>query len=137
MARFLAVVLVAVVIAEAAIAEQTVTRKSGGSIRTPLSENTIVNEKSSLQREWITVHDSAMPADLIGTIGVKTIYKPETSYSRGEYRYEAEYTLATSEALSAIEVCFLTFDIWGNYNQNLSTTEIIDIPATKGTDFKA
>jgi hypothetical protein len=47
-------------------------RASGGSIQTKLSANIIVNKNSSLNREWITMHDAGLPVDLEGTVGVTT-----------------------------------------------------------------
>ena len=120
------------------IAAQSVTKESGGSIKTELAYGIVLNKESSLTREWITVHDSSLPADISGTVGVKTIYESGERYSSGSYKYSAEYTITTKEALSAVEVRFLTFDIWGDHSRNLSATDIIDMDAggTKKFDGK-
>lgn len=52
----------------------TISRKSGGSIRTRLSDRIILNPNSSLEREWITMHDPKLPVDLTGTVGMSTKY---------------------------------------------------------------
>ena len=106
-----------------------VTKASGGSIKTVLIQDIVLNGDSSLTREWITVHDSIIPADIEGTAGVTTIYERGRNYSNGDYKYTSEFTLTSSEALSAFEVRFLTFDIWGDHVRNLSITKIMDIPA--------
>jgi hypothetical protein len=98
----------------------TVTRDSGGSVRTPLGYGIVLNKESSLAREWVTLHDPAMPADLIGTVGLRTVY-------RGEYRYETGFTLQARADLSAIEVRFLTFDVWGDHVRTLSMPRIADL----------
>jgi hypothetical protein len=118
--------LPAAVLAQAANAP-TFTREAGGSIQTKLSDNIIVNKESTLQREWITMHDPAMPADLVGSVGVTTVYKRGSSPYSGEYRYAASYKLQPSQPLRAIEVRFLTFDLWGNHVRTLVATEVSDI----------
>ncbi len=117
------------------IAAQSVTKSSGGSIKTELAYGIVLNKESTLEREWITVHDSSLPADISGTVGVKTIYESGERYSSGSYQYSAEYTITTKEAISAIEVRFLTFDIWGDHSRNLSATDIVDIDAKSTRKF--
>ena len=89
----------------------SVSRASGGSVQTDLGYGIKINKESSLMREWITVHDQVLPVDLVGTVGVRTIYDSE---SRG-YRYRALFSLQASEPLAAVEVRFLVFDIWGEH----------------------
>lgn len=117
---------------------QKITRSSGGSIKTELGYGIVLNSESSLEREWITIHDSSIPADLMGTVGVKTIYESVGRYSSGEYMYSANYSVIVQEPISAIKINFLTFDIWGNHVNNLSATEIIDLQKgeTKSFDSK-
>lgn len=115
--------------------QEKVTRSSGGSIKTKLSYGIVLNKESSLEREWITIHDNSIPADLVGTVGVKTIYESGGRYSNGKYMYKASYTVKVKDALTAVEVIFLTFDIWGNHIRTLSTTEIIDLNAGEKRTF--
>ncbi len=103
----------------------SVSRSSGGSVQTDLGHEIKVNKESSLMREWITVHDQVLPVDLVGTVGVRTIYDSESS----GYRYRALFSLQASEPLAAVEVRFLVFDIWGEHVRTLSMTEIADIGA--------
>lgn len=136
--RELSTAAILIAISSNTIAAQSVTKEPGGPIKTELGYGIVLNEESSLTREWITVHDSALPAAISGTIGVKTLYKSGERYSSGSYQYSAEYTITTKEALSAIEVRFLTFDIWGDHSRNLSATDIVDMGAgsTKKFDGK-
>lgn len=111
----------------------TFTRESGGSVQTKLSSNIIVNKDSTLTREWITMHDPSMPVDLVGTVGVTTKYVRDRLH--GEYQYEAAFSIDATTPVSAIEVRFLTFDVWGQHVRNLVFDEISDIQV--GTrDFK-
>lgn len=105
--------------------QATVNRGSAGSIRTQLGYGIVLNKESSLEREWVTVNNTGVPAQLVGAVPLTTAYKSEGS----DYRYVAEYQIDAKEPLSAIEVKFLTFDIWGEYQRTLSATDIEDLPA--------
>jgi hypothetical protein len=113
----------------------TISKISGGSIQTVLSSSIKVNDGSTIQREWVTVHDDSLPVKLDRPIGVKTVYVSGGRYSRDGYQYNADYTITAEEDLAAVEVRFLLFDIWGNHVRNLSATEIVDIPAGVKTSF--
>lgn len=110
------------------MAATNVSRESGGSIRTELAYGIVVNDSSSLQREWITIHDDAIPANLVGTTGVKTVFKKSgRNDGRGDFLYSTNYALETNVDIAAIEVRFLTFDIWGDHLKTLSATNIQDM----------
>jgi hypothetical protein len=47
----------------------------------------------------------------------------------GEYRYQTRFTINTREAIRALQVRFLTFDVWGEHVRTLSFEEVVDIPA--------
>ena len=116
----------------------TVTRSSGGSIQTTLNKPFVINKESSLEREWVTIHDPSVPADLefegSNTVGVTTISE-SGSYS-GTYSFRSDLTIVASEDLSAVEVVFVTFDLWGRHKRTLSFTTIAEIPTgdSKTTD---
>lgn len=117
----------------ATLPEVTSTRDSGGSMQTKLGMGIVLNKESSLRREWITFHDSAFPADLVGTVGVQTTYVPDRV--RGSYAYQSKYTLKTRESISAVQVNFLVFDVWGNHLKSLRATEILDLEAGATKEF--
>ena len=107
--------------------EVRITRSDGGSIRTELGYGIVLNENSGLRREWVAVHGD-LPLTLEGTPGVTTSYD---SSRGGNYRYTADVTVsATSgQSVTAFEVRFITFDIFGERMTTLSATEIVDIVA--------
>jgi hypothetical protein len=105
--------------------EVVVTKAAGGSIQTKLSESIIVNKESGVVREWLALHDPSMPADLVGTPGVTTVYVPDRV--RGEYQYKANPSVQAKEALAAVEIRFLVFDIWGQHVRTLLSDEIADM----------
>ena len=104
----------------------TTTTADGGSIQTKLSANIVLNKESGLRREWVAVHDDTMPVDLIGKPGVTTIYQSGGRYSSGGYRYKADYMIRVKEPIVAIEVRFITFDVWGERTRALTATDIRD-----------
>ena len=119
----------------AAVPKGTVTRAGGGSITTVLGYGIAIAKDSSLNREWIVVHDPTVPVDLNGTPGVVTVYVSK-QYG-GDYRYRAKFTLTTAKAVRAAEVRFLTFDVWGQHVRSLSFEEVSDISAGATKDLTA
>ncbi len=107
----------------------TVTRESGGSIQTKLGHGITVNQESTLTREWITLHDPSLPVSIVGTIGVNTVY--ESGRVSGDYKYGTKFTVEPQEPISAIQIRFLLFDIWGEHIKTLSFSEVADIKAPK------
>ena len=105
----------------------SVTRSTERTIQTPLGFGIVLNEKSSLDREWVTVHDPSIPADLVGTTGVDTAY--ESGRSRADFKCTSTFSVEAREALSAVEIRFLTFDVWGQHKRTLVVTEIADLAA--------
>jgi hypothetical protein len=105
----------------------TIERGAAGTIRTNLGYGIVLNKDSSLEREWVTVNSPTVPAKLVGAAPVVTTYK-SAAYS-GTYQYEAQFEIDAQEALSAIEVKFLTFDVWGDHKRSLSSTDVLDVPA--------
>lgn len=120
------------IVFQIAYADTTVSTSSGGSIQTNLGYNIKLNENSSLQRGWGALHDDQMAAELSGTPGVTTTY---VSGTRGGYRYESNYSILVREPIVAIEVRFITFDVWGDRTRALSATDIRDFsPGTYRLD---
>jgi len=114
----------------------TITRDSGGSVRIDLGHGIVLNKDSSLRREWITIHHQGfpadlqgVPADLPGTAGVETEFAP--GQVSGEYRYVAWFDFEAKEPLTAINVRFLLFDVWGRHTKTLSFTEVADLEPGK------
>lgn len=105
----------------------TVTRSGGGTIKTTLGYGIVLSKDSSLDREWIAVHDATLPAKLNGTPGIVTTYKSGSGYSGGEYRYTARnLLLETTEPIQAVEIRFLVFNVWGDHVRTLSFDMIAD-----------
>lgn len=97
----------------------TVTRASGGALTSRLPGP----RQSTLERVWVTVHDPLMPVDIRGTAGART----ELARRTDGYSYRADYFLDVKEPLSAVEVRFLLFDLWGESMRTLSDVEATDM----------
>ena len=112
---------------------QTTSKADGGSIRTDLGYNIVVNKGSSLRRQWVAFHED-LPLKIEGTPGVDTVYKSQKH--RGDYNYTAQATLSATQAVTAVEVRFVTIDVFGERMTTLSATEIQDIVAGEKNTFK-
>lgn len=88
-----------------------------------------INQKSSLDREWIVVNDPSMPISMAEIT-------PRTAIADRNWIYEISYQLEIEEPISAIEVRFIPFNIWGKKQRTLTATTIADISAkeTRMTD---
>ena len=114
------------------------TRTPGGSVKTELGYGIVLNKNSSLQREYVTVHDAIrMKIELLGNTGVATIYKSNSSrYSSGDYQYVADTNVRATEAVAALQVNFILFDVWGNRLKTLSATELVDMEPGQNMEFQ-
>jgi hypothetical protein len=99
---------------------------SGGSVVTNLGYGIQVNKGSSLQRRWFVINDPSCPVQLSGA-GISTGY--QSSSIGGDYKYKATGLATTSETMTAFEVRYLLFDIWGEHLRTLSDTEVSDLKA--------
>lgn len=128
-AIYVLVIAAALTVSSSAGAEDgpKVRRGSGGSIQTNLGSGIVLNKQSSLQREWIVVDDPRLPVSIRGVTGARTIYKPGKRYSSGSYMYAADLDLGVTDDVSAFEIRFVTFDIWGERRRVLSLASIKDL----------
>lgn len=105
-----------------------VTRESGGTIQSDSSLGFPVNRGSSLMREWIAVHDDALPIKMVGTPGVRVVYASDRATSG--YYYRNEIPLEAVEPITAVELRFVILDVFGRYIKTLNFTYISDIEKT-------
>lgn len=110
--------------AAAAARPAEVKRGSSGSIQTNLGYGIVLNKESSLQREWVVVNPPDVPAAIAGPAALVTSYK-SGGYT-GSYRYKMAAEVESKEALTAIEISFLTFDVWGNHDRKLVSRDVVD-----------
>jgi len=92
----------------------------GGSVVTDLGYNIRVNDGASLKRTWVILNDDAAPAKL-NNVGIAT------SYNDRSYTFSARGELGALEALSAVEIRVLLFDVFGNHMKTLSSTKVTDL----------
>lgn len=97
----------------------TIESNDGGSAVTELGYGIAVNKGSTLHRRWYVINDPSCPVNL-GVVGIKPVYK-------SDLKFKAVGDLTPKVDISAVEVIFVQFDIWGNRERNLSATEIRDL----------
>lgn len=104
-------------------------RADGGTMQTVVGFLNVLNSKSTLHREYVAVV-SNLPVSFPDTPGVTTIYEKGENRS-GDYFYASKTIVVVRDALAvtAFEVRFMTFGIFGNRVRTLSATVIEDIPA--------
>ena len=101
----------------------SVSRADGGPTRTELGYGVVLNKNSSMRRQALTVHDSRLPVQITGDAIVQTVYGDR------EYNYKTSFVVTASEPLTAIEVRFILFDVFGARMKVLSSTDVVDIAA--------
>jgi hypothetical protein len=108
------------------------TRHSGGTIQTTLGYGIVLNSRSAMAREWVVANDSMLPVRLATPTGVRTVYESGGRYSSGSYQYTADIEIETRDSISAFEIRFVLFDVWGEFVKTLTMTEVEDIaPGTR------
>ena len=100
----------------------TVASDNGGRIRTDLGYGISLNERSTLLREAVVVHDSRLPLDFVGTPVLQMIYDDR------DFTYNTDVTVVAAEDVTAFAASFITFNVFGEQVANLGATEVVDIP---------
>ena len=83
-----------------------------------------VNKRSTLGREWVTVH-RALSAELVGTRDARTVYK--SGRLPRECNYGVESTFEAKEPPSAIVLRPFLFDVWGSHIRSINIIEVTHV----------
>lgn len=94
----------------------------GGSVVTELGYDIKLNKNSTLHRSWVVLNDPTCPVQLYEA-GINT------RYGDREYNYVQVGTAETSESITALEVRYLLYDVFGEHMQTLSATKITELSA--------
>lgn len=81
--------------------------------------------KSSIRWDCHALHDPRCPVDFVDTPELKTL----TGVPGIDSRLSTKYELEIREPITAIEIHFLVFDIWGECVPALSAVEVSDMPS--------
>ncbi|HEY3568241.1 MAG TPA: hypothetical protein VGP73_09940 [Thermoanaerobaculia bacterium] len=98
------------------------TEVDGGSVTTDLGYSIKVNGKSTLRRKWLVINDSSCPMQLCEA-GVNI------SFGNQQYYFVQVGGLSSSEAISAFEIRYALYDVFGRHLKTLSTLSVVDMPA--------
>jgi hypothetical protein len=123
----IATMLSAIMSGQGPVGSIIVTRDPGGPMKLELGLGISLNKNSNLQREFIAIHDSSLPFEIIGTPGIATLFDRDNR--GGSYKYAATVTVKAKEPITAFEIRFIVFDVWGSHVRTLSMSEIADVPA--------
>lgn len=91
----------------------------GGSVITNLGYNIKVNDGSSLSRSWITLNDTDCPVQ-IENAGISTRYLED-------YWFDGNGSLSSSVPITAFNVRYVLYDIFGHHIKTLSDKEVVDV----------
>jgi hypothetical protein len=97
-----------------------VREEDGGSVIVRTA-NGFLNQSSSLKRKWVVIDDLSSPARL-SRIGV---------FIRFDEKEQMHFlvpvgTVSPTRAISAVEVRYLLFDIWGEHLSTMTLTRLLD-----------
>lgn len=95
-------------------------RLQDGSMAFDIGYGMKVNENSTLQREILIIQDERLPAKL-------TNFRVRTAIPDRNWEYLINYDVEVTSDISAIEVRFIPFSIWGEKDVTLSSTNVADI----------
>jgi len=101
----------------------------GCSVVTELGYGIKINKNSSLRRTLVVINDPNCPVQL-DAAGINT------EYSDRSYSYRPTGTAKATENLSAIEIRYLLFDMFGNHIKTLSGTEVADVASGASIQLK-
>jgi hypothetical protein len=107
-------------LATTAQAQLTTTNGEGDSVRTPLGYNVVLNDKSTLKRQWITINDPNSPAELESGTNVTVQYEKD-------YFYRSNVGVKGRQPLTAVELVHVIVDVFGRQISTLRKVELADI----------
>lgn len=102
----------------------TVLKFPGGTMKTDLGYGIGLNKNSSLVRVWYTINDSACPIQMTDS-GVATVYQSERF--AGKYLMVPKGAVASQMAVRAFDLTFALFTVWGERNQLLGYSRVLDM----------
>jgi len=91
--------------------------------------NGLLNQSSSLKRKWYAIDDAACTVRLNRT-GIYTKF----DNTQGTYAFVPVGSLTPKQAISAVEVRYILFDVWGQRIRTLSLTKLAD--SATSVDFR-
>ncbi len=120
MMKTLGILMFATALAAPATAQEVI-RGEGGPMQFNLGSGYFINEHSSLQRQWAVVNDPTMPASFSDLAGISV------AVGGRDMIFEATAGVVVVTPLTAIEVRFILFDLWGHMIRTLSLTKVQDL----------
>ena len=114
---FCVVLSVSLLIAKEVAAETV--RGTGSVMEFDIGYGILVNEGSSISREWVYVNDDRLPVKITKFDGLQVQLEDRSWY------YKASYIIEIKPVV-AFKVQFIHFNVWGDNDRLLAATEIRD-----------
>jgi hypothetical protein len=109
----------------------TVDKLDGGSVTVSWG-SVVLNANSTLHRNWYSLNDSSSPVQLVGG-GVRIQPSPRATY----LTYETQVTsVVANEPISALELRFALFDLFGDHIATIRELHVLDVPAAGSFQLK-
>ncbi len=106
----------------------TATREKGDPAKVHYGYGIVGNESTSLVRERVTIRDSAMPVEFVGSPTLTV------GYDDRQYIYTGKAKVKAREAITALEFRIVTFDVFGQHGTTLSSAEMLELKAGEEKD---
>lgn len=118
-----ALLAIAVCTTSLATAQPLITRSGEvGTLKVDLGYNIILNEKSSLKRHWVFIHDPNSPVDVEGPTNVGVQYEKD-------YWYVTNTGIKAKQPVTAVELIHVIVDMFGRKVITLQNVEVADLAA--------
>ncbi len=101
-----------------------VREEDGGSVVVHTA-NGVLNQNSSLKRRWYAIDDLASPVRL-NRVGVFTRFDEKEQL----HFLSPVGTVSPTQLISAVEMRYLLFDVWGQHLRTLTLTRLVDASTT-------
>lgn len=92
----------------------------GGTVVLKLGYGVILNEGSSLKRDWVMLNDAKCPVQL-NNVGISAVY------GDSKYSFKPVGDISVSEPITAYEIHHVLYNVFGEHIKTLSNQEVIDI----------
>lgn len=117
-----ATLLAAVLCAASANAQLVARTGEGDSVKTTLGYNIVLNNLSTLKRQWVAIHDPNSPVEIDGSSNVTVQYEKD-------YLYATNTTVKAKKDVTAVELVHIIVDVFGRRANTLQNVEVVDLPS--------
>lgn len=116
-------ILMATALCAAGVNAQLVARTGeGDSVKTNLGYNIVLNNLSTMTRQWVAIHDPNSPVEIDGSSNVTVQYEKD-------YIYATNTAVKAKKDVTAVELVHIIVDVFGRRANTLQNVEVVDLPS--------